>query len=396
MRIKFVSKTPLERMAPLWNALVPPGGFPGATFTFDPNDRHYDALCIYEDFPPDPHRGKVVHTERLACPRRRTLLITTEPSSIRLMGPHYMAQFGHVWTSVRYKDAGINPARGLIADDSLWRAYNSILFKGRPSMRRRRGALPPPLRWFYGRDFEGTAHVRIETLAKQHPPKSADLSTVTSTKAMDHTVHKARLDFVQALKARMGDDIILFGRGFHDLRDKAEAMAPYRYHLAIENHIQSGHHTEKLTDCFLAECLPFYFGDPDYDKVYPKQAVIPIDITDLDGAERIIRETIAANAWERRLPAIRKAKRRALSLANPVAQAANWAGELDMAAPSSSDRGSVIHGRHSFRRAHPFLALRDLAAIRALARTRIADPLQGLDALRVKLREVSHSPFTGN
>ena len=385
MRIKFLSKTPSERMAPLWEALIPEGGFPGATFTFDPHDPDYDALCVYEDFPPEPKTGKVLHTERLACPRRRTLLITTEPGSIRLMGPNYMAQYGHVWTSVRYADAALDSVTGRIVDESLWKAYGSALREG-PVMRRHLGALAPPLRWFYGRDFEGTDHLSLDTLSRTHPEKHADLSTVTSTKAMNHTVHKARIDFVQALKRRLGEDFDLFGRGFCEVRDKAEAMAPYRYHVAIENHVQSGHHTEKLTDCFLAECLPFYFGDPDYAAVYPADAVMPIDITDLDGAERIIRDAVAGHEWERRLPAIRKAKQRALSLSNPVAQAAAWGRKLDPSPVPPGDAGALIYGRHSFRRAHPLRALQDVWVTRRLARTRVADPLQGLDALRDRVR----------
>ena len=385
MRIKFLSKTQLDRMAPLWEALVPEGGFPGATFTFDPADRDYDALCVYEDFPPDPGTGKVLHTERLACPRRRTMLITTEPGSIRLMGPHYMRQYGHIWTSVRYVDAGLDPENGRVVDESLRNAFGNAL-PDSPVMRGQPLALAPPLRWFYGRDFEGTDHIGIDALSREHPDKRADLSTVTSTKAMDHTVHKARMGFVEALKSRLGEDFALYGRGFREVRDKAEAMAPYRYHVAIENHVQSGHHTEKLTDCFLAECLPFYFGDPDYASVYPANAVVPIDITDLDGAERIIRETMAEREWERRLVAIREAKQRTLSLSNPLAQAAIWGSEQDSTAPGNDELGGIIHGRHSFRRAHPLRALEDLLATRRFARTHIADPLQGLDALRDRVR----------
>ena len=398
MRIKFVSKTPVDRMEALWRPLVPEGGFARAEFTFDPDDRDYDFLAVYEDLPPRPGERKILRSERLACDKDNTLLITTEPSSIRLMGPNYLSQFGKVWTSVDYGMAGRDPDTGLIVNERLYKAFNSRQRTGQVHQLGFKSQ-PPPLRWFYGRDFEGADHMTVTEIARTSPEKSADLSTVTSDKAMAHTVHAARLSFVQALSARMGGELALFGRGFQEVRDKAEAMAPFRYHLAIENHVQRGHHTEKLTDCFLAECLPFYFGDPGYNAVYPREAVIPIDITDLDAAERIIRDAIATQQWEKRLPLIRKAKARALHRSNPVAQAMMVAGRLASCEPAhdavsrgqdapGSPDSSVIHGRHAFRRTHPLLALQDAAIVARLRRTALANPLQGLPALRKRVEAV--------
>ncbi|MGB6229302.1 MAG: glycosyltransferase family 10 [Litorimonas sp.] len=351
MRIKFVSKTPRERLEPLWRAILPDEGIGGAEFTFDPDARDYDFLAVYEDFPPRPGERRILHTEPLSCPRSHTLLITTEPSSIRLDGLRYLAQFGHVCTSRSF-----TPVERRFLDKA-----GTVLVD-----------VTPPLRWFYGRDMEGDAHWPLHRI-EASPDKSDDLSTVTSNKAMSHTVHAARLAFVKAVKAELCDGLALYGRGFDPIDDKAEAMARYRYHLAIENHVQPGHHTEKLTDCFLAECLPFYFGDPDYTRVYPEDAAIPIDIFDLPGSLRTIRQAIDTNQFSERLGALREAKAIALNRSNPLRFAARIATN---AVVSGSKGDAVIYGRHAFRRAHPLSATLDALHAALQRRSSLASPLQ--------------------
>jgi len=68
-------------------------------FTFDPDDREYDFLVVYEDLPPNIGERKIHRSEKLACPKSHSLLIMTEPSSIRIDGLNYLSQFGEIWTS---------------------------------------------------------------------------------------------------------------------------------------------------------------------------------------------------------------------------------------------------------------------------------------------------------
>ena len=321
------------------------------TFTFDPDARDYDALAVYEDLPPLDGDRKILRREPLACPRSHTLLFVTEPSSIRLDGLHYLAQFGRVVTSRPFSEAerAFLMERGTTVDPE------------------------PCLVPFYGRDMDGDAHLSLADIAAEAPEKTEILSTVTSTKAMDHTVHARRQAFVQEMKARLGDTLTLFGRGIRDIRDKREGMVPFRYHIAIENHYQSGHYTEKLTDCFLARCLPFYFGDPDYAERFPRDAVIPIDIFDADRSEHIIREAISTDQYAARREALEEARSLALLRADPLLRTLQWAKGL----PSVAASGEVILGRHAFRRAHPVLAARDALYSARMRRSPLADPLQG-------------------
>lgn len=348
IRVKFLAKTPPDQDPALWTSLIPSRGFEGVNFTFGLDARDYDWLVVYEGLPPLPGEKKINRIEPLACPRANTLLITTEPSSIRIDGPHFMRQFGHVLTS---------------KSPVLTRHPHHI-------------KATPPLRWFYGRPMGGPGQYKTvdEMVANGMPTKTKDLSTVCSTKRMAHTIHAARLDFVMALRERM-PEMDVYGRGINPIDEKSEAMDDYRYHIAIENHFESGHWTEKLSDCFLAGCLPFYFGDPDYAKAFPEDAVIPIDILDLGGAEAIIRKAIAENAYEARLPALTEARRRVLESHNVL----GWVADFVTKQPpslNSSDESAAIYGRHAFRRHHPVKALSDMLFRTRMHRHPLASPLQ--------------------
>ncbi len=62
-------------------------------FVFDPEANDYDWLIVYNDVPDD------IIEERLACHKNHTLLVTTEPATIKSYGLSYPRQFGHVLTS---------------------------------------------------------------------------------------------------------------------------------------------------------------------------------------------------------------------------------------------------------------------------------------------------------
>jgi len=335
MKIKFLAKTSPDQDPKLWTSLFPNGTpvIDNCEFTFDLEARDYDWLVVYEGMPPNLGQHKITRIEPLACARENTILITTEPSSIRLDGPHFLSQFGYVLTNKS------------------------------PDLIRHVGQIQqtPPLRWFYGRPMNETnkasAYMTYDSLLAQRPfVKTKNISTVCSTKKMPHTVHAKRYEFVMALKNRM-PDLDLFGRGINPIDEKSEAMNDYRYHIAIENHVEAGHWTEKLADAFLAYCLPFYFGAPNYDSIFPKNALIPINIYNIDEAEQIIRAAISQNAYEKRLPDIIKARNIILTDFNVMTQVTKIIRERDITPPSSTP--SFIYGRHIFRKKFPLKATFD-------------------------------------
>lgn len=70
--------------------------------------------------------------------------------------------------------------------------------------------------------------------------KAHTISTIYSSKRQWHTMHAQRFAFIQRMRELL-PEMDVFGRGATPMDDKADALAPYRYHLAVENHIAPHH-----------------------------------------------------------------------------------------------------------------------------------------------------------
>jgi len=286
-------------------------------FVFNDSAQQYDWLVAYDELP----HG----VTRLRCPRQHTLLVTAEPASIKVYGSAYLRQFGHVLTSQEPY---------AIRHPGVIRSH-------------------PALKWYIGIPPVGSnLGLRTYDQMKFGPPvpKDAVVSTVCSNKMMSHTLHRLRYDFTQALKAAM-PDLDVFGRGVREIDDKAEALDRYKYHIAIENHVAPHHITEKLTDVFLGNALPIYFGAPNAADYFPKESFIPIDIRDTRGAIDVIRCAVNNNEYEKRLDAIREAKRLTLDEHNLFAVLARHIERLDTGR-RGPDGGKLV-SRRVFRNRNP-------------------------------------------
>lgn len=300
-------------------------------FTFARDADAYDWLVVYDDLPPQAGQGRDQAVENLRCNPQDTLLITTEPESIKTYGKGYTAQFGHVLTS--------QPEWAL---PHACRHYQHAANH-----------------WFYG---SGQKHWKSYAEMRAGPSfedKVHDLSCVFSPKQQTHTLHAQRFQFIKRLTELLSD-VTLFGRGAIPMDDKADALHPFRYHIAIENHIAPHHITEKLTDAFLGRCLPFYAGAPNAADYFPADSFIPLDIHDADGAARVIIEAIRNNEWEIRLRAIDEARHRVLEHENLFAiitRIIETTGASARQAISSTSASSTLYGRHAWRKRHPVAAL---------------------------------------
>lgn len=293
-------------------------------FVFDRAARDYDWLVVYDGL------GQGLPPEPLACSPRHTLLLTGEPSSITVYGRAFLGQFAHVLTS-----------------QEEW----ALRHPG--AIRRQAGLL-----WYYNGPDELGAYDAL--VAATPPPKTKPLSSVCSTKAMKHTLHSLRLGFTRRLATEL-PELEVFGYGMRELKHKADALDPYKYHLTIENHACEHHWTEKLADAYLGFCLPLYFGCTNLDAYFPRESYVWIDIRDHARAraeiERVVR---SPGEYERRLPAIIEARRRVLHEYATFPQLARLIEERhDPAAPPPKP-GATLHGRRALRTRRPLAALLDL------------------------------------
>lgn len=189
-------------------------------------------------------------------------------------------------------------------------------------------AAPDPRRFLQVRSHEHFLNVAEwhlgrtgSELAAEPIVKSRDLSAVVSGKLADPG-QQLRVAFLRHLEAQ-GVGFDLYGtsnparlrsyRGTLPPSDKSAGIFPYRYTLAAENSAHVNYATEKLWDALLGECLPFYWGCPDLEEHVDPEAFIRVPLEDPGAACAIVREAIRTDQWSRRLPAIRREKRRILN-----------------------------------------------------------------------------------
>jgi len=230
------------------------------------NEQDYDWLVVYDDFV-----GKI----DLKCPRPNTILVTFEPSSVKTYESAYIRQFGFVLTG-----------------QEDWALKHPGKIHSQPG-----------LFWYYG-----TTRTYDQIAQGIPQEKTLVISTVTSSKCQSHTLHKKRNFFIEELQKKL-PQLDRFGRGIREINDKAEALDPYQYHIAIENHRCDHWWTEKLSDAFLGLTLPFYYGAPNAMEYFPSDSFIEIDINDPEGSALIIKNAIQTNQYEKRLPSIKEARR---------------------------------------------------------------------------------------
>lgn len=299
-------------------------------FVFGRDARDYDWLVVYDDLPARAGEPKRTTREELACSRAHTLLVTTEPSSVKIYGDSYTRQFGAVLTS-----------------QAEWALPHP-----------RRIHAQPALHWFYGVGQRGI--VPFDRLADVAPAaKTRDVSMVYSPKAMRHTLHRQRENFMRWLVERM-PELDSFGRQTpRPLDDKAECLRDYRHHVAIENFVGAHHWTEKLADPFLGLALPFYYGCPNAEDYFPSGSFIRIDIREPEAALATMRAAISGNEYEKRLPALKEARRRVLYEYNLFAVLAREI--LRLHSPRArAETGAAILSRRALRLSSPRVALADV------------------------------------
>ena len=162
----------------------------------------------------------------------------------------------------------------------------------------------PVLPWLVGLGYD-------ELTTAPLPVKTRGASWVASNLTF-LPAHRRRNALRQYLLEQAPDLVDHFGRGVRPLPRKWEALAPYRFALAIENSVGQYLWSEKVADCFLAWTIPLYFGCTNLEEYFPGDSFIRIDAEKPSAVRATLEELLDSNEWERRLPALEVARRRVL------------------------------------------------------------------------------------
>lgn len=328
IRVKFLAKAYRPKYLNHWLARFPASKpqMGRCDFIFDQDSGSYDWLVVYDDFPPRAGERRTLWEEPLACSHAHTLLITTEPSSVKVYEPAFTRQFAHVITS-----------------QEPWAlAHPGACYT------------QPGLIWYYGATGHGnvviSARGSYDAIVSYTPTaKIKPISTVCSSKQMTHTLHAARNAFVRKLQAAL-PELDVFGHGVRYVEDKADTLDPYECHIAIENHVCPHHWTEKLGDSFLGACLPLYHGCPNYMDYFPPESLIPINIHQFEHSQEIIRKALMDHEHRKRLPAILESRQRYLERYALFAQISRLVESWHEATAPARELPTVICSRHLLRK----------------------------------------------
>ena len=155
--------------------------------------------------------------------------------------------------------------------------------------------------------FPDTHRGKDYFLTMPMPEKTADISVICSDKSFTPE-HYARLKFVTRLKEDLKDRLHWYGNGINPLPDKFDGIAPYRYHLAIENRFGRDIISEKLYDSYLGLAYPIYHGAPNVHDYYNEYMVSPINIYDYKRSRNQILELIDSDVAEQSQKDLLRAK----------------------------------------------------------------------------------------
>lgn len=241
----------------------------------------------------------VLQSESTLCPPQNTILVTAEPPDIRGYDAAFIRQFGTLMTFHRNLP------------------HPRIIYTH------------PALNWHVGRiitSVENRESIITRTYddfkAQQHFDKKRLISVISSDKTFT-SGHRRRLDFVRALQSHFGDQIAVYGKGINEVADKWDAIADFKYHVAIENSYLSHYWTEKLGDAYLAGAYPIYYGCPNLEQYFPAGSFSRIDINNPGQAIQTIERCINSGQYEASLPKINQARQRVLDEYNMFAMIAN-------------------------------------------------------------------------
>ncbi len=259
------------------------GNMPHARFILEPEQRDPHWLAVFDE----PPAVLMTHV-----PKERRVLFITEPPEVKPYSPLFLRQFGTVISPY--------PIRGVPSDNLL--CENSCL------------------PWHYAVDISCQDKVFSFTTLQDFrdmpvPIKTKQLSVICSTKAFTE-VQKKRMAFVEKLQVRLGAQVDVFGRGRKPIDNKAEVIAPYRYHLVLENNYIDNFWTEKLSDAWLGYAFPLYLGAPNAPACFPEGGMLPLrPDADSDNLDSIVR-LLDADPWEARLSVLRQCREQVLTMNN--------------------------------------------------------------------------------
>lgn len=156
--------------------------------------------------------------------------------------------------------------------------------------------------------------------------KTKKVSVICSSKILTKD-HYVRFKFVSNLKAHFGDDLDWYGNGVRPVEQKWDAIAPYKYHIVLENQSRNNVITEKIYDSYLGLAYPIYWGAPNLDDYFHSSSFARIDPYNLNGSIATIERLIESDVCFQKRDLLISSKNDVLETMNPFVRMCRIADE---------------------------------------------------------------------
>ena len=264
--IKIKVSTPWSHID--FKTRLPQSVNPNYRFYFDDEEEEFDFWIVWG--------GIKGIKEKVICPIENIIYLTDEVHEQRHFNQHFINQFSSIITCrTDLKHQNIIPTHEL----NTWMLDRSY-------------------------DFLSSSNDII---------KEKSISVVCSDQTW-LVGHKRRYAFVNKLIGHFKDRLDVYGKGFNPIKDKYDALAPYKYSIAIENSSIPGYFTEKIADCYLCHTMPIYAGCPDIEKYFDPQSMLLINTDDFLDSVKKIEALIEEDPYQKLLPLITLQKNTYLEL----------------------------------------------------------------------------------
>ncbi len=164
---------------------------------------------------------------------------------------------------------------------------------------------PPYKQLLFGTSWIGlSSEEEVDRIRTEHPPKSKSVSFIGSIQHPSTGAYQFRREVANAVLGR--PDVDCFGKGIREIAGKREALAPYRFSIAMENAAEDLYFTEKLIDCILLETIPIYYGCNGISELFNPAGVL--QFRSLEELDQLL-NTLSDSLWtERRSAALENKK----------------------------------------------------------------------------------------
>lgn len=161
-----------------------------------------------------------------------------------------------------------------------------------------------------GHHFSAGYSLDYDMLKTMKPLSKQKSISVICSKNRSLPGHEKRLEFLDRLIMHpISKHIDFFGGGHNPIPDKWDAIAPYKYHLVLENSVIPDYWSEKLADAYLGFALPIYYGCPNISKYFSSTSLCSIDIDDFKSSVSVLNDLIQRDPYEDYIQQILEARK---------------------------------------------------------------------------------------